>query len=290
MKKNNYSAVHINSVSLLGLMMGVIVSKKNSVKNIIVHSHNDGLMTIKYRLVKVVSDYILKKYANYFFACSERAAMWKFPRNVIEGKKYKVIKNGIDTEKFKFDTKIREEYREQLRIQKKFVLGHVGRFEEQKNHEFIINVFQEVLKINKNAVLILIGEGNLKERIENIAKEKKIQENIMFLGIRDDVNYILQAMDVFVFPSIFEGLGIAVIEAECSGLPVICSDKLPKEVEITDRVHKISLAKGAEKWADKILKVKDKSNREIYYKEINCNGYDIKEVANKMEEFYLKLI
>jgi len=289
-KENKYSIVHINSVSLLGLMLGVLTAKRNKVKNIIVHSHNDGLLTLKYKVMKKISDYILQKYVNNYFACSENAAKWKFPEDVIKQKKYTVIKNGIDVEKFKFNEETRKEYRKQLRIDEKFVLGHIGRFEEQKNHKFIIDVFEEILKKEKNAVLLLIGEGSLKPKIEERVKDKNIQEHVKFLGVRNDVNNIVQAMDVFIFPSVFEGLGIAVIEAECSGLTVICSNKLPKEVEITDNLIKMDLNDNVEKWADKILEMKENTNREDAYRQIEKNGYNIKQVAKQLEQFYLSLI
>lgn len=290
LKENKYSIVHINSVSLLGMMFGVLTAKRNQVKNIIVHSHSDGFPTMKYKVMKKISDYILRKHADYYFACSEKAAKWKFPEEVIKQKKHIVIKNGIDVDKFKFNEEIRKEYRNQFKIDDKFVLGHVGRFAEEKNHKFIINVFEELLKKEKKAVLLLIGEGSLKSKIEEQVKEKNIQENVKFLGVRNDVNNILQAMDVFIFPSIFEGLGIAAIEAECGGLPVICSNKLPKEIEITDQLIKMSLLNSPEEWAEKILEIKEKQVREQSYERINKCGYNIKEVANDLEMFYLDLI
>lgn len=290
LKENKYSIVHINSVSLLGLMLGVLTAKRNQVKNVIVHSHSDGFLTMKYKMMKKISDYILKKYANNYFACSEKAAKWKFPEEVIKQKKHIVIKNGIDVDKFKFNEEIRKEYRKQLKIDDKFVLGHVGRFAEEKNHKFIIDVFEELLKKEKNAVLLLIGEGNLKQEIEEQVKKKNIAENVKFLGVRNDVNNILQAMDVFVFPSVFEGLGIAAIEAECGGLPVICSNKLPKEVEITENLIKLDLDNNVEKWAHKILEMRENTNREDGYKQIEENGYNIKQVAKQLEKIYLSLI
>lgn len=290
LKENKYSTVHINSVSLLGLMLGVLVAKRNNTKNIIVHSHNDGLSTIKYKVMKKISDYVLKKYANNYFACSENAAKWKFPENVIKENKYTVIKNGIDVNKFKFCNETREEYRKQLGIENKFVLGHVGRFEKQKNHEFIINVFEKLVKKEKDSILMLIGEGELKEKIQNQIKQKHLEEKVMLFGIRNDVNNILQAMDMFIFPSIFEGFGIVAIEAECSGLPVICSDKLPKEIEITENIIKMKLDENIEKWADKILEMREKTEREEAYKQIEKHGYNIKQVAEQLEHFYLNLI
>ena len=292
LKENKYDIVHINSVSLLGLTLGTLIAKMAKIKHIIIHSHNDGTDNLKYRITKKITDRILLKYPNYYFACSNRAAEWKFPKQVIENKKYAVIKNGIDVEKFQFNEKIRQKYRENLNVTDKIVIGHVGRFEKQKNHEFIIEVFEEVLKLNKNACLILIGEGSLKKDIEDSVIRKEIKDNVIFLNIRDDVQNLLCAMDCFLFPSIYEGLCIAVVEAQNSGLPVVCSNKLVKEVEITSNIKKINLNTDKKEWAKIIIKQIEenkKQNRTLQSEIIRKAGYDIKTVAENLTNFYLEL-
>jgi len=292
LKKEKYDIVHINSVSLLGLLFGTLTAKKLKIKNIIVHSHNDGADSFKYRIIKKISDKILLKYPNYYFACSERAAEWKFPKQIIDEKKYAVIKNGIDVEKFKFDETIRKQYREKFNIEDKIVIGHVGRFEHQKNHEFIIDVFEEIVKLNKNVSLMLIGDGSLKQHIKEKVESKNLSDKVIFLDIRDDVEKILCAMDCFLFPSIFEGLGIAVIEAENSGLPVIASDRLTKEVEITETIRKLSLVMKKKEWAQVLLNQveKNKNNDRTLQSEIvKQAGYDIKKVSKDLTNFYIGL-
>lgn len=292
LNNNHYDIVHINSVSLLGLSLGALISKKEKVKNVIVHSHNDGKMSLKYRIVKVISDIFLKKYADYYFACSENAAKWKFPKSIINEKKYLIIKNGINTEKFKFDENVRNSYRKQLGIENNLVIGHVGRFEQQKNHDFLINIFKKIYINNHSAILLLIGEGNLKEQIKEKVEKLGIEKNVKFLGVRADVNKLLSAMDGFLFPSIYEGLGIAVIEAEASGLPVICSDRLPKEVEITDHIYKLNLNSSIDLWAQTSLEEIEKNkiqDRKKYYKIVEEQGFEIKKVAKKLGAFYRSL-
>jgi len=292
LKKEKYDIVHINSVSLLGLLFGTLTAKKLKIKNIIVHSHNDGTASLKYRIIKKVSDKILLKYPNYYFACSKRAAEWKFPKQIIDENNYTVIKNGIDVEKFKFDETIRKQYREKFNIEDKIVVGHVGRFEYQKNHEFIIDVFEEIVKLNKNVCLMLIGDGSLKQHIKEKVESKNLSDKVIFLDIRDDVEKILCAMDCFLFPSIFEGLGIAVIEAENSGLPVIASDRLTKEVEITETIRKLSLDIEKKEWAQILLNQveKNKNNDRILQSEmVKKAGYDIKKVSKDLTNFYLGL-
>lgn len=292
LKENEYDIVHINSVSLLGLTLGTLISKMAKIKHIIVHSHNDGADNFKYRITKKITDKILLKYPDYYFACSNRAAEWKFPKQIIENKKYTVIKNGINVEKFRFNEQISKKYKEELNLKDKIVIGHVGRFEKQKNHEFIIEVFEEVLKLKQNACLILIGEGSLKKDIEESVIRKKIEDNVMFLNIRDDVQNLLCAMDCFLFPSIYEGLGIAVIEAQNSGLPVICSDKLVKEVEITSNIKKINLNTDKKEWAKIIIEqieANKNQDRTLQSKIVRKAGYDIKSVAEDLTNFYIGL-
>ncbi len=146
-------------------MVGAKIAKKNNVKNIIVHSHCGGFSNLKYKIIKVLSSYSLNKYPTEYWACSNLAAKWKFPKKVIKEGKYKVLKNAIDTSKIYYSTSIREEKRKELRVQDNLVIGHIGRFSIQKNHEFLIEIFNEIYKLNNKAILLLIGSGELEEKI-----------------------------------------------------------------------------------------------------------------------------
>lgn len=287
LKNNKYDVIHIHSGSLYALTYGAKIAKKSGASRVIVHAHAAGLNNIKYKIIKFISNFIITKYATEFIACSDYVAKWKFPNKIIKQKKYYVVKNGIQLNNFEFSQEIREEYRKKLNIEKKFAIVHIGRFAEEKNHTFLIDVFKEIYKKDNNSVLVLVGTGELEDEIKNKVEKLNINKSVIFLKNRNDVNKILQAMDIFVFPSLYEGLGIVAIEAQASGLVTICSDKVPDEVNITDLYKCIEIEKGASMWADEILKYK-KCDRVNCISKIKEEGYDAIQSANKLEDIYLK--
>ena len=192
---------------------------------------------------------------------------------------------------FTWNPKVREKYRHDLGIETCFVVGNVARFEEQKNHDYLLKIFSEILKIKPDSKLLLIGRGSLESRIHDAAKQLKIDDSIIYLGVRDDVNSLLQAMDVFVLPSLFEGLGIVYVEAQAAGLPCFASaDVVPQEVCITDLMHYISLNENPEIWAKYIVDhyVNDK-NRRNTSSEIIAAGFDIESTAKELCSFYREI-
>ena len=291
LSKNPYKIVHINSGSIFALAVGAKIAKKYGAKKIIVHSHCTGNNNLKYKVIKFISIPIFLNNATNYLACSKEAAIWKFPKKIIKENKYEIIKNGIELDKFKFSEDIRKSYRNKLNINNKFVIVHVGRFTNQKNHEFLIKIFSELVKQNDNFKLLLVGDGpNKKEIIEKV-KELKIDKFVSFLGIRNDVNNILQASDIFVFPSRFEGLGIVAIESQATGLPILCSENIPEEANKTNLFYRLNLNDDVSKWVDKIIEIKDrnsKSKRDEYAQQLKEVGYDAKNSAKKLEEIYLK--
>lgn len=288
LKNNNYEMVHIHSGSVFALAYGAQIAKKYGVKKIIVHSHCTGINSFKYRLIKRLSESMFLKNATDYLACSKEAAVWKFPKKIINENQYVVIKNGIELEKFVYNQATREEYRKELKIKKEeLVIGHIGRFEIQKNHDYLVEVFEELNKREDAIKLLLVGTGSLKKDIINKIKEKNLQDKVILLENRDDVYNILQAIDIFVFPSLFEGLGIVAIEAQAAGLQTICSENVPEEANVTTLFHKIEISNGKEKWADEILKYKTYERKDII-EEIRTNGYDAKKSAKVLEEIYSK--
>ena len=285
---NPYEIIHINSGSIFALAFGAKIAKKYGAKNIIVHSHSTGNDNLKYRIIKMISGPIFLKNATYYLACSKEAADWKFPKRVTKNENYEIIRNGIELDKFKFSAKIRDEYRKKLNLEDKFVVTHIGRFTNEKNHEFLVKLFSKLKEKNNNCKLLLIGEGKNKNKIEEIVKTMGFSDSVEFLGIRDDVNKILQASDVFVFPSKFEGLGIVAIEAQATGLPTICSENIPEEANQTDLFYKLNLADDINIWIDKILNCKVKEQRYKYSEKLKLSGYDAKDSAKMLEEIYLK--
>ena len=230
----------------------------------------------------------LKPYVTHMFACGREAG------DFLYGKKSrdKVIlqNNAIDAKEYEYNAELERSCKKEFNLEGKFVIGHVGRFFKQKNHDFLIEVFNEICKIDKSAVLVLVGDGELKSHIEEKVKRLKLTERVKFLGVRNDVNYIMEGFDVFVLPSLFEGLPVTMIEAQSESLKCIISDKVPKECIITDNVEGISLNEGAKIWAGKILKYKNSYKKKSMYEEIVKKKFDIKENALNMEKFYINAL
>ena len=205
-KENNYKIIHshINALSVFPLR----IAKKAGVPIRIAHSHStSNKKEWKKNILKMILRPLSKLYANNYFACTEYAGKWLFGKKVVERKELNVINNAIDLKKFEFNENTREDLRKELGIKEDvLVIGHVGRFMKQKNHEFLIDVFEKAIKQDDNIYLILVGQGPLEDKIKEMAKEKGIEDKILFLGQRNDVNKLYQAMDIFVLPSLYEGL------------------------------------------------------------------------------------
>lgn len=288
LKEHKYEIIHINSGSIFNLAFGAKIAKKYGTKKVIVHSHATGIKNIKYRMIKLLSTNIFLKNVDKYIACSQKAAEWKFPKRIMKKNQYTVIKNGIELEKFIYNEQIRKEYRNKLNINENdFVIGNVGRLELHKNHKYLIDVFQEVLKYIPDTKLIIVGNGTMKEEMINLIKKKNIEDNVILLERRKDINNILQAMDIFVFPSIFEGLGIVAIEAQAAGLVTVCSENIPREAAATELFKKLDLSTGKEIWAKEILKNKS-YKRSDYTEKLKEQGYDAKDSAKCLQNIYLE--
>lgn len=290
LKDNKYDIVHINSGVFLFVLQVAIICKITRVKKIIVHSHSANANAIKNKFKKFIINMLkplLKCVATDYLACSELAKQSLFSKNNF--KNVKIIKNGIDVSKYKFNIDIRKQYRKKLNIEDKICYVHVGRFEKEKNHKFLIDIFNEILKEQNNAKLILIGDGKLKRSIINKVEQYGIKDKVEFLNQRKDVAELLQAMDCFILPSLYEGLPVVGVEAQTSGLSLICSDTITKELKLLDTTTFISLNESASIWSKKICEITnsiDLKSRENAYKIVQDNGYDIKITANKMQEIY----
>ncbi len=251
----------------------------------IAHSHNTkGTWSFKEMVYRLLSKRVVGV-ADAFFACSKAAGQDRFGRNTT----FHVLNNAIDTEKYLFSEQIREEVRHELGIKDEFVMGHVGRFNYQKNHEFLIDIFAELIrKGNNNIKLLLVGDGEEKEHIKNKVEKLNLLEKVIFVGIRSDVERLLQAMDIFVFPSLFEGLPVSIVEAQAAGLRCVISNKVSTECIITkDLVTTRDLAESVTSWAQHILDRIDYVRRNTY-DEIKNHGFDIAETTRWLEEFYIE--
>lgn len=262
-----------------------IANKKGIVT--IAHSHIAGVEKNVKSSLKRLMRYPIRYQADFLFACSSKAAEHMY------GKKHNetvIFNNAINIEKFKFDLRDRAIKRKELNINGKFVVGHIGRFDIQKNHTFLIDIFQDVIKVNKNSVLLLIGEGILMDSIKNKVAELKLQDNVIFLGVRSDIPELLSGMDVLVFPSLYEGLPVSLIEAQANGIKIIASDTITSEVNITNEIEFLSLNNSAIQWAETILKNDGGYKRLSTEDKIQNAGYDVKKNAQWLKEFYLEKI
>ncbi len=289
LKSRKYNIIHIHSGSTYALMAGAKIARKSGAKRVIVHSHCGGFTDIRYRIIRALSFFPLLSYPTDYFACSLLAAKWKFPWPIIKSNRYTVIKNAVDLSVFKYDVKTRSEYRRELGLEDKLVLGHVGRFALQKNHSLLLDIFSDVLKNNENARLLLVGEGELLEDTMQKAELLGVREKIVYLGVRRDVPAIMNAMDVFVLPSFFEGLPIVGVEAQATGLPVITSTGVTRELPIAPLSSYIPLDAPLSEWSSAILAAAAKP-RENTAEAIASAGYEIHSAATALQKLYEEMV
>ncbi len=288
LKQKEYDIIHINSGSFFFNLEVAIVAKISGSKRIVIHSHNtlnqnEKLKRFLVKIFKPIMDYI----ATDFLACSKDAACDMFSRKTVENKVV-ILQNGIELEKFKYQEQIRNNIREQLDIEDKVVIGNVGRLVKQKNQEFLIETFKHINEKNPNTVLIIIGEGELESKLKEKAKELNLSKKIFFLGLKKNVNEFMQAMDIFVLPSLYEGFGIVGLEAQTAGLYTVVSSKVPYELSITPNIKYLDLELGPEKWADEILQINNINiDRELAYNEVSKTEYNIENTAEKLLYIYI---
>lgn len=276
-KEKKYEIVHVHGNS--GTLYFDIHALKNAgVPMRIAHSHNS---TCNHKIIHKLLKNKLNKEMTCGMACSELAGEWLFNREYI------VMNNGIDIDIFLFNEEVKKKYRTKLNIEKKYVIGHIGHFSYQKNHEYLINVFAEVLKEIPNAVLMLIGDGKLRGEIEKQIYKLGISKNVLLLGNRSDISELMQSMDILVFPSRFEGLPVVLVEAQAAGLKVIASDNVTEECKITDKIEFLSL-NNKNKWVEKIVCNNKKYERKDVEKIIKESTFNIKREIRKLEAFYCR--
>ena len=279
--ENRYKIVHCHLDCMSAIPLSI--AKKYNIPVRIAHSHNSSQdKNFKY-IIKVFAKKFIPFFSTDLFACSKIAGKWMFGNY-----NYSIFNNAIDTSKFIYNKFKELEIKNRLNLTNNFVIGHIGRFNPQKNHDFLIDIFYEVYKCDNTAKLVLVGSGDLQKSIENIVEKYGLTDTVLFLGSRDDVHEILQAFDVFVFPSLYEGLGIVAIEAQCAGIPCIVSDTVPEDTRITSDFNFLSLNSPANRWANEIIKYKNfqKSDSSDI---IISSGYDVSEKAKWLEEYYLEM-
>lgn len=284
-----FVAVHSHCYFFSGFVL--MCAWQHRVKVRIAHSH-ESYKGQRYTMIRKIYEKVMrlmiKTFATWRFGCSKVACMHLYGDGCFSQRNVHIIRNGIEIEKYRFQQIVRKDVRKNLNIEDKVVVGHVGRFAEQKNHTFLIEIFRVFLSKHKNAVLLMIGSGPLENQIKEIVKRYGIENACYFLGVRDDVYKLLMAMDAFVFPSLYEGLGIALVEAQASGVPCIVSaNKIPSEVKILDNFAFMSLKSTYQEWCDAIEGLDNSYQRELALEKVKEAGYDITVVAKELEAYYL---
>ncbi|WP_226675668.1 glycosyltransferase family 1 protein [Rossellomorea aquimaris] len=254
------------------------------------HSHSTSSGNGTSAIVKNILQYPIRYTADYLFACSKVAGEWLFGKRASKQGNFIVLNNAIETNRFAYNEGLRINKRRELKVENRFVVGHIGRFNTPKNHGFLIEIFKEIYILNPNAVLLLVGDGELKKTIEKKTYELGLNKNIIFTGVRSDIPELLHAMDVFLFPSLYEGLPVTLIEAQASGLKIFASNKITDEVAVTNLVHYCSLESTPFEWSKKIInEINEKNNRSRRFSEVKRSNYDIERNAKWLENFYLDI-
>ena len=277
-----YDAIHVHRSSLSNIDI-LYYAKKYGVRCRIFHCHNTAQMGWIHQLLHWYRKPFIHSWANKYLACSDVAADWAFNWTGIKDRALEV-RNGIDTELFRFNKDNRSEVRKELKIpDDAFVIGHVGRFMEVKNHTFIIDVFDKIHLKNPNSYLLLAGTGILLDQIKNKVASLNLDEYVMFLGNRTDIHKILSSIDIMLFPSLHEGLPFALVEAQSAGARVVCSDTISPEIRLSSGLKFVSLDKTADEWAE-VIELFPIVDKDQMRQSVVKNGYDINSTIELLEK------
>lgn len=279
---------HISTLSVFSLL----AATRANVPVRIAHSHSTtNKKEKKKNLMKQTLRPFSKLFATNYMCCSELAGRWLFGDKAYDKGNVYLLNNAIDLDKFKYNEFIRQEVRNELNIaDNTLVIGHIGRFVEQKNHDFLIDIFNEVYKKNNNSLLLLVGQGPKMKEIKEKVKNYNLQDNVLFLGQRNDTNRLYQAFDVFVLPSLYEGLPVVGVEAQASGLPCLFSNDMTKETKILSTTIFLSLEVGVNHWGDTISNQCKNCMRKNKVDEFSIKGFNIELEADNLENMYLYLL
>ncbi|MFJ7681464.1 glycosyltransferase family 1 protein [Peribacillus butanolivorans] len=294
-KNSIYKIVHCHMNTWAGFFLPI--AKKNNIPTRIAHSHS-AATKIQGKTTKDYFEFIFKKYnslfiknsATQFFACSKKAGDSLYGKD-ISNSNLEIINNAIDVESFRFNKEVENKLRGKLEIPTDtYIVGHVGRFNKVKNHEVLIDIFKEINKKEPNSILCLVGDGELKSEIKKKVSKLGLGNSVKFLGLREDVNELMMIFDVLLFPSIYEGLPVTIIEAQASGLPSVISNSITNEVDLKmGLVDFVSLNKTSEYWS-KIVLTKRNIERNMTISNLFELGYDTQITAKKLQDFYLAQI
>ncbi len=291
--QGEYDAIWLNSGDLVNIMPIAKMARRYKINRIIIHAHSNNIINTgkKYYFYRMWHGYYrhtVKRVVTDYWACSKEAGEFFFTGSVRKSKNYHIISNAIDSAKYVYNAHTRQNYREKLGVEGKVVIGHIGGFFFQKNQSFLVDIFEQLYSHNKDYQLCMVGQGKdmplIREKVERLG----LSDRVIFTGARSDVADLLQAMDLFVFPSLFEGLGMALIEAQVSGLKCFASkDVIPEQADISGLVEFIDIGKTAAQWAEIIRNTEIETDRAAYGQCAVLSGYDIGHEAGKLEKLLL---
>jgi glycosyltransferase EpsF len=287
-KENSYKIVHCNMNAMS--VFPLLAAKLGGGYVRILHNHSTDTWSEPLRtLVKRVLRPFCPLFANKYWACSRLAAVWMYGAQAVQDGGVRVITNAIALERFAFDAEKRQRLRKEFGVEDRLVLGHVGRMVKQKNPLFLLEVFSEVARLRPDAVLMMIGCGPLRKQIEQRIAELGLAGKVILTGARDDVADLYNLMDLFVFPSLYEGLSVVLLEAQSNGLGVITSDSITRESDLTDGFELLPLSLGARRWAERVVERADEGRNSENIKRVANAGYDIRRSAQELTELYWEM-
>ena len=288
-RHEKYDVIHFNLFESLSLSF-VRLAREEGVPCRIVHSHNTALRESKTKWLKMIlhrmgrSRYSME--ATQLWACSGEAARFLFAPQALEQLPYRFIPNGIELERFAFSAQVRSQIRAQLQVENAFVVGHIGRLCQQKNQMFLLDVTRELVAMEPRTCLLLVGDGEDRAALEGKAQQLGIQDHVLFYGTTPNPEQLMCAMDVFAFPSLFEGLAIVVVEAQANGLPLVSSQHMPPEAFVTPTAVQLPLEEGARAWAVRLLE--NRQQHGDYLQELRNAGFSVEDVAHLIQQTYME--
>ncbi len=284
-----YDVVHFHLSSISDLRIFKF-AKKSGAEKIIVHSHN-SFTDVPSKLRRIVFGNLHKilrvfanKYSDYKCACSPVAAEWMFGKN--KGKTAIIMNNAVDISKFAYNENYRNDIRKDLNIQTKYVIGHIGRFSVQKNQNFLVDTFKVLSENRDDCTLLLIGNGELTNSVKQHTKDLQLEDKVLFVDFQEDIYRYYSVMDLFVMPSLFEGLPITLVESQANSLSSLVSDAITKNSDLTGLVEFKSLNDGTEKWAERINSKLENCERIDYTEKIEEKGFSLRGQAKVVSDLY----
>ncbi|MDR1481683.1 MAG: glycosyltransferase [Synergistaceae bacterium] len=284
LKNSKYDVVHIHYGTILATA-ALIAAAQGNRKRIILHAHISDKTSVRHEILKYLTWFWYNRVPDYYFSCSEAAANYTFNENIIMQDNFKVLKSLINISGFSFDTEIRRSIRANLCLDDRFIVGMIGRICYEKNNLFALEIFREIQRREPTAVFLIVGEGEDERAMREKVVKYNLRNAVIFYGVTDRVSELYQAIDVLLFPSNFEGLGLVAIEAQSAGLPVIASTNVPKEVECTRLIRFLSLGQPISDWAETALEFRDFDRRDTS-EAVKNDGWDIASLKQILTEAY----